>query len=72
MMANRIDTSVKCPFFKATLKSAIKCEGLYGAGTSTIVTLLSPSVRRDYQRAVCCGDYMHCLWAKTLISKYKD
>lgn len=71
-MANRVDTSVKCPFFKATLKSAIKCEGLYGTGTSTIVTLFSPSVRRDYQRAVCCGDYMYCPWAKTLISKYKD
>ena len=69
---NRADISVKCPFFKETLKSAIKCEGLYGDGTSAVLTFFSPSVRRDYQRAVCGGDFRVCKWAKTLSEKYGE
>lgn len=71
-MVNRADISVKCPFFKETLKSAIKCEGLYGDGTSAVLTFFSPSVRRDYQRAVCGGDFRVCKWAKTLSEKYGE
>ncbi len=71
-MANRADMSVKCPFFKATLKSSVRCEGLCGEGTSTVLTFFSPTVRRDYQRAVCGGDFRRCMWAKTLLEKYGE
>lgn len=64
-MSSYMAKDVRCPYYGKDKNEKIYCSG-EGIDDNVYVHIVfkSPSIRKDYQLAVCCDDYNVCPIAK--------
>ena len=63
--------SAVCPFYQYYERHKIVCEGVQ-EDANIHLTFGSPSDRKDYHEARCCGEYKKCLVAQMLYKKWGE
>ena len=65
------DVDVKCPFFKASDKRQVTCEGITDDCIIKLV-FFSEKKRNSHHRIFCCENYKKCEIYRMLEEKYAD
>ena len=65
------DQHVRCPFYRAHAKTAVKCEGPI-PGTAVTVEFRRKSAKDKQYTVFCCGRFEYCEMYRAAAREYED